>query len=163
MKTIYKIIIFCSCLIAFIVSGIYCGLIGEGSKPYAQEYLFKTSDSVLIKAVYDFKKNNPNFNVPAQFNLTDSYYNYKYNFYLYYANEDKLIHCFIITADNAKSSSIFLDAINYGRVLGNWRIVNRDYDRKENLKIKKEFEKTFLNKLKLQYHDEGNSMFIFWK
>ena len=163
MKKRYKIIIICFGIILFLVLGIYGGLISGGSYSYSQQYEFSKTDTILIKAIENFKNENPEFRVPNTLNLPDSYNNYKYHFYIYYSKENKLIHCFIMASDNSRKSSIYLDAINNGLKLVNWKFVNRDYDRSENLKAKTEFRKRVLDKLKLPYEDEGNSMFIFWK
>lgn len=163
MKTTYKIIIAVLGFFLFITVGIYSGLIGGGSYEYAQQYEFNATDSVLIKAIEKLKIENPGFQVPKTYDLPDFHDKYKYHFYLNYSDENKLIHCFIMTADGSNKSSIYLDGINDGLTLQNWKIINRDYDRSENLKVKNEFKKYVLNKLKLSYEDKGNGSFIFWK
>lgn len=150
-------------IVIFILIGAYSGLVDGGSYPYAQQYKFEVNDPTLIRAIKDFKKDNPNFKVPEDLSLPDSSDSYRYNFYLYYQDKSQLFHCFLMTADDSKGSSIYLDAVNNGLILGNWKRVNEDYDRDANLKIKKEFRERFLNKLKLAYHDEGNGSFVFWK
>jgi hypothetical protein len=163
MKTRYKILIVCLGLSAFIIIGIYSGLVSGGSYPYAQQYEFHVSDTTLIEAVEGFKKDNPSFKVPGMLKLPDFKDDYRYNFYLYDTSRNNLIHCFIMTAGDSKMGSIYLDAVNSGLTLGNWKVVNQDYDRGDNIKIKLDFKEKFLNKLNLPYKDEGNGMFIFWK
>jgi hypothetical protein len=163
MQRIYKIIIVCLAIIAIIIFGLYSGIIDSGSYSDAEQYQFEVTDSVLIIAIKNFKDANPDFRVPKSVNLTDSTENYKYHFYLYDSREDNLIHCFILSADGSNKASIYLDAINSGLRLGNWKVVNEDYDRTANLEVKKEFREKVLDKLKLSYEDKGNNAFIFWK
>jgi hypothetical protein len=113
--------------------------------------------------VEGFKKDNPSSKVPGTLKLLDSKDSYRYNFYLYDAIGNNLIHCFIMTGGDSKLGSIYLDAINSGLALGEWKVVNLDYNRSDNLKIKLDFKERFLNKLNIPYTDEGNSMLIFWK
>jgi hypothetical protein len=165
MKKIYKIIIILLSVICFIAFGIYGGLIGGGSYQYAQQYEFDVTKPVLIKAVQHFKDENPDCKIPENLSLPDDSDSVgRYHFYIYYKKENKIVHGFIWNnIDNTNKSSIYLHAINDGLVLGNWKVINSDYDRSENLKAKEDFNENFLNKLKLRYKNEGNSSFIFWK
>jgi hypothetical protein len=164
MKKRYKIIIICVCVICLIAFAIFGGLVGSGNYGYAQQYEFNTTDSVLINKVKLIKDQNPDFRIPSSISLKDYLANGKFHFYIYYKNENQIVHCFIMnTLNNPNNTSIYLDAINYGLTLGNWKVVNSDYDRSDNLKVKLQFEERFLNKLKLPYQDEGNGNFVFWK
>jgi hypothetical protein len=78
--------------------------------------------------------------------------------------ENETIHIVTFSnPDNLNNSSIYLDAVNEGKYLGHWKVVNRDYDRDKNLRVKKVFAERLLNKLRFSYKDKGNGMFIFWK
>ena len=57
----------------------------------------------------------------------------------------------------------YLVGYNKGKILGNWKIINHDFNRRENLYRKRRFRDSVLDKLDLFYKDKGNNMFVFWK
>jgi hypothetical protein len=161
-KTI-TIIVITIALLAFGFLGLF---LGAGNYGYAQRYDFTTSRENLIEAINEFKTQNPQYKVPANLDLTDSSDSTAgyYHAYIYYPLENETIHFVAFNnPDYSKQSSIYLDAVNEGQSLGHWKEVNRDYGRNENLRVKKIFRETLLDKLKYPYKDNGNGMFIFWK
>ena len=65
--------------------------------------------------------------------------------------------------EKGKKSFIYLDALNNLSDEFKWNKLNQDFERKENLSAKREFRQRFLDKLDLDYKDNGNNAFVFWK
>jgi hypothetical protein len=76
-------------------------------------------------------------------------------------NKNSII-CFYVNGEGNKSI-VNLVPVNQGFETPVYKIINKDLNRRENLKVKEEFENVFLKKLKLPYKDKGNNMFVFWK
>jgi len=163
MKTKYKILIILVFVLILVAVRMSANLFLGGSYSYAEQYEFDVNNATLIRAVKRLKNENPNYKMPDSLTINDSSYMGKYHFYIYYSKENEIVHCFIMDRiDNPNKTSIYLDGINKGLVLGSWKVVNSDYDKSENLKIKEEFKERVLNKLKLPYKDEGDGMMAFW-
>jgi len=150
------------------ISLIFCLLqaikyVAPGSYPFAEIYEFNSNEKQLIDLVENFKKNNPQYNVPMN-NLFDGRKDsndYWFHVYLYYPNENELIYFWIRqSSSSSEKTEIGLVSINEGLILGNWKEVNDKFSRSENREIKKKFEERVLNKLGLEYKDEGNGMKI---
>ena len=166
MKKKNKIIITSFGVLGLLAFAVFGAFVGSGSFIYAQKYEFEVNSNTLIKAVQNLKRSNPTFIPPASMNEPDSLdsSNSHYNVNIYSKKENVSFGCFIETYDEkSNKSSLYLLAINKGVDFRNWKIVNRDLNRSENLEAKKVFEEEILNKLKLNYKNEGNGMFIFWK
>jgi len=158
-------------IIAFMMIGVvgimmFGGIAGAGNYGYAQQYEFKTDKKELIRKVEKFVSQHAQYKVPDNIGLENSLDSLGdvYNAYLYYPEENSIVHFLIFDNDeDVNTTSIYLDAINEGVSLGHWKVVNRDYNRKENKHIKSIFEKRVLDKLNLPYQNKGNGMFVFWK
>jgi hypothetical protein len=150
-------------VLVFMVIGITQGWLAAGSYPYAQEYRFDVRAIDLVKKIEQFKKVSHNFiSLSAVNDQLDSYGNH--HIYLYDSVKDEVIHLFVEVDDkNLYKSNLFLEGYNKGRVLGNWKVINKEFDRRENLDKKRRFRDSVLDKLGLFYKDRGNSMFVFWK
>jgi len=153
-------------IIAFFVLMIYSGILGAGSYPYAQTYKFTVNKDTLVSAIKTFKKNNPENNPPKEIGLTDGIDengNF-YNCWVYYPQQNEIVY-FVVVAnyDNVEKSSVWLVSINRGLTLGHWRTINDDIGRSENMKEKALFRAKILDKLKLEYKDDGNNALVFWK
>ncbi len=153
-------------ILCFVIIAYFGGMLGSGSYGYAQQYKFSAGKNKLTKAVEELKNESKSLNLPDAINDPDgldtltSHYNASI-----YDYDKKIIFVFFIESDynNSNRSSIYLVSINKSLDVRNYKLVNRDMDRTENLEVKREFEEFFLNKLKIEYKDEGNNMFIFWK
>jgi lipopolysaccharide export LptBFGC system permease protein LptF len=166
MKTRYKVLILFVVVIAFFVIAIYSGFLSSGSYPYSENYKFHENSDSLISAIRTFKKNNPNFNATKEIGLIDSLdeNNIFYNFWIYYPQQNEIVF-FIVEGDynDKNNSTLRLISVNSGLSLGHWRTINDDIGRTENLAQKKQFQTQVLDKLKMNYKDDGNNNFVFWK
>jgi hypothetical protein len=160
-KIILGIIILYVCV--FFVSII---LAWNGNSGFEEQYKFNVQKNLLIKVVEDFKTKNKGFIPVSKYGATDYLDTMSTHFvaYIYYPNEDEIV-CFYVAnnPDYPYESYIDLLSVNNGLKQPQYKAVNKDFDRTENLKIKKDFQERFLNKLNLVYKDEGNENFVFWK
>jgi len=140
---------------------LFSGILQVGSYPYAQEYKFKVPVEELYNRVEKFKTNNLEYNPPKSMNLVDSFNKAGYShIYLFYADKNTLVHLFIT---GNRKSLIYFEALNCISNEFKWYHINEDFDRKENLSAKSEFRQRFLDKLNLDYKDNGNNALVFWK
>jgi len=153
-------------VICFLALAFWGGMLGAGPYGYAQQYEFNVNKNQLIKSIERLKSENIVSNPPQDYAEYDSLdtLTLHFNVKVYYPDENTIVYFFINDKpDNTGKSFINLVSVNEGLHQENYKLVNKDLDRSENLKIKKEFENRILNKLRLQYKDKGNGMFIFWK
>ena len=123
-----------------------------GSYPYAEEYEFKVPESELIEAIQNFKRDNPQYIVPKQTQLTDGRNNntgqdYWYHIYFYYPKENQIVKAWARPSEEGKTTFAFI-ALNQGLELGNWKEINKDFGRLENKAEINKFEERILNKIK---------------
>jgi len=154
-------------LMSFIALGYLAASISSGSLSYAQQYEFNVSKKQLIQAIESFKDKNKEFLPPPRYSTADSIDNYIPNFfniYIYYYDQNSIVYL-VIDNDHQSTnkSTVNFVSINEGLKSPIYKRINKDFDRDDNLKIKKEFEERVLNKLGLPYKDKGNGMFVFWK
>lgn len=162
-KSILVIIIVIVCFIAFAFFG---AMLGAGPYGYAEQYKFNTDKDQLIQAVKKLKEENKSLNLPDAINdpdgldTSDMHYNVSM-----FDNDQKIIFVFFVEGDYDNSNNAFINLISVNKTLDvrNYKIVNRDMDRAENIQVKKDFEEKVLDKLKLKYKDKGNNNFVFWK
>lgn len=136
-------------LIVFLSKITACNF-APGSYPYAEEYEINVNESTLIEAIRNFKKNNPQYNVPEQTQLQGGRHgdkDYWYHIYFYYAEEDQIINTWTRPVNKGKTTFAFV-RINQGLTLGKWKDINRDFSGSENKELKKKFEERILNKVK---------------
>ncbi len=139
----------------------FSGITQVGSYPYAQEYTFDVPVEVLYDRVEKFKADNLEYNPPGSMRIVDSLEKGGFShIYLFYEDKNTLVHLFIT---GNKKSSIHFDALNNLSDEFKWIKINEDFGRKENLAAKREFRQRFLDKLNVDYKDNGNSAFVFWK
>jgi hypothetical protein len=140
---------------------LFSGIFQVGSYPYAQEYKFDVPAEVLYDRVEKFKAVNLEYNPPKSMNLLDSFEKGSFShIYLFYVDKNTIVHLFI---SGNRKSSIYFEALNNLSNGFKWNHINKDFDRSENLAAKKELQQRFLDKLNLDYKDNGNSAFVFWK
>ena len=151
-------------IVCFLVIAYFGGMLSSGSYRYAQQYEFKINKNQLIRAVEKFKSEHNTFNPPPNYTERDGFdtSNMHFNVNVFYRKENTIVYFFI---DNEDSNSSFINlvSINEGLKAPEYKRVNKDFDRKDNLKVKKDFEERILDKLGLPYKNKGNGMFIFWK
>jgi hypothetical protein len=122
-----------------------------GSYPYVEEYEVNTKEGNLIKAIENFKRDNPEFNPPEQAGLKDGRINDKalwYDIYFYYPQENQLIHTWTRPALNPQKTTFALVGVNDGLKLGNWKRINHDLSSSEDDSQKEKFTTRILNKVK---------------
>ncbi len=160
-KLIFPFIIMIT-IICFLIVGIDNGWLAAGSYSYAQKYKFYVNPAKLRRAIDTLKENNANFkNLNDLEDLYDK--NNNFHMYIYCPKENEVIHIYIEPDDNANEANLYLVGFSRGKELGNWKNINRDFDRSENLSRKRKFKEQLLNNLHLVYKDKGNAMFVFWK
>jgi hypothetical protein len=140
---------------------LFSGILQVGSYPYAQEYKFDVPVDVLYDRVEKFKADNVEYNPPRTMNMVDSFERTGFShIYLFYEDKNTLVHLFIT---GNRKSFIHFEALNNLSNGFKWNRINQDFNRKENLDAKGEFRQRFLNKLNIDYKDNGNNAFVFWK
>jgi hypothetical protein len=154
MKKIYKRLLVGTTIVILLFFFIILGAsIGAGHYGYSQLYKCDVGENVLVRTIQTLKKKDSALNVSNSVGFSDSFdANHDYHAYIQYQN--KIIH-FHVTEEPGDTDEcrIYLDAINEGLILGKWRVINRDYDRQENIYEKKQFEKLLLEKLNTKYTD----------
>ncbi|MFV8334475.1 hypothetical protein ACNQF7_00135 [Flavobacterium sp. RSP29] len=130
----------------FILLAFHSCNLTPGSYPYAEVYEFDAPEDKLIKAVSEFKINNPDFIVPENIKLVDGRSKDKtdhwYHIWFYYKKENQIIYTWI------RGNEFAFIAVNDGTKLGNWKDINKDFNQSENKHEKKKFEVRILNKIK---------------
>lgn len=162
-KSILTIIIIVIGVIAFAFFG---AMLGAGPYGYAEQYKFNTDSRQLINAIKKLKETNKSFNLPKEIEDPDRLDTADMHYYvsIYNSKQNTIFVFFVATDyDNSNNSYINLISVNKSLDVRNYKIVNRDMDRRENLQVKKEFEEMVLDKLNIEYKDKGNNNFIFWK
>jgi len=118
-----------------------------GSYPYAEIYEFDVSEEVLIKAVEEFKRDNPKYKLSNQERFIDGKRNNKdhwYHIWFYYPDRNKIVKSWI------RDNKIAFIGIGDGMDLSNYKEINKDFDYSENEKEKKKFEERILNRIKIK-------------
>ena len=148
MKTIFVVLKISFCL--FVLSKLAGCNIAAGSYPNAELYEINAPESTLVKVIQNFKKNNPQYIVPAQLNLSDGRIGdvaYWYCIYFYYPDRNEIIYTWVQASENGSTNFAFV-SVNEGLILGNWKDINKDFSSSENEEEKRIFEDRILNKIK---------------
>lgn len=154
MKTV---ILFLKCFLMAVIifKNIACNF-APGSYPYAEIYEINSSEQEVKNAIYKFKEENLDYNVPkvtitnqGSWDLIDESTKnpeYWYKFYFYYKEENKIVFTWIRSYSKNKVKFAFV-SINNGLDLGKWKYINKDFSPIENKNEKKKFEERILNKI----------------
>lgn len=129
-------------------------LYAPGVNVDAEKYELNVNESTLIEAIENFKKENPQYNVPPIANRKDGRCDkddYGYRIYFYYPKEDQIIITFARETFVGKTTFAFV-AVNQGLAIGNAKGINQDFSRKENRMQIQLFEERILNKVKEKLH-----------
>jgi hypothetical protein len=129
----------------FILFAFYSCNLAPGSYPYAEVYEFDVSEGVLIKAVEEFKSDNPKYALPNQERFVDGKRDEKdhwYHIWFYYPDRNKVVKSWI------RGNKIAFIGIGDGMDLSNYKEINKDFGYSENKEEKKKFEERILNKIK---------------
>ena len=123
-----------------------------GSYPYAELYKFQISEDLLIKAVENFKAENPKYCLHEQERFTDGRIHKEdqwYHVWFYYPKENQIVKCWIRTSYKGCAELGFI-GIGEALSLNNYKKINKDFSRKENKEQKEKFEKLILSEIKKQ-------------
>jgi hypothetical protein len=124
--------------------------LSSGSYPYAEKYKIDCSESELIRAIEEFKGENPQYLVPKEVGLLDGRNNEKdhwYHVYFYYPNENQIVYAWTRPIDNKKTTFAFV-SVNDGLILGKWKDINKDFEVRDNKNQKEKFESLILALIK---------------
>jgi hypothetical protein len=148
-KIILIILIF---LVSILLLLFFAHKFSPGSYVHAEEYVINVNESDLIKVIQNFKKDNPQYIVPEQTQLIDGRrnetgQNHWYHVYFYNQDENKIVKCRTRPIEKGKTTFVFI-GINDGLALGNWKMINKDFNRSQNKEEKKKFEEYILNRIK---------------
>lgn len=117
---------------------------GPESYPYAEIYEFDVSEEVLIKAVEEFKTDNPKYVLSNQERFIDGKRDEKdhwYHIWFYYPDRNKVVKSWI------RGNKIAFVGIGDGMDLSNYKEINKDFSRQENKNEKEIFERLILDKI----------------
>ena len=138
--------------IIFLVSiGIIaCDIFVAGSYPYVEEYEMPMSEKVTIKAIENFKKNNPQYIVPEALQLIDGRDTTKrdlwYHLYFYYPEEKQIVYAWTRPLTN-KSTTLGFVSICIDEEHWVWKDINKDFDSDQDDAQKKKFEERIVKKI----------------
>jgi hypothetical protein len=138
----------------------------SGNSGFEQQYKFDVKKDYLIQSVEGFKTKNKEFIPDSKYGATDYLDTMTTQFvaYIYYSTDNEIV-CFYIDSKPNEPNQSYLNllSVNKGLHEPQYKLVNKDFGRTENLEIKKTFQERFLKKLNLKYSDNGNGNFVFWK
>ncbi len=127
-----------------------CNL-APGSYPYAERYELDVNETTLIQAIENFKKDNPQYNIPDTVEMKDGRRNakdYWYHIYFYFPDENKVVKTWTRPADEINKTTFAFIGVHDGLGLGKWKFINKDFSRSDNDKQKEIFEARILQKVK---------------
>lgn len=124
-----------------------------GSYINAQEYIINEKEELVIKAIEDFKNENPQYVVPEVLGLNDGrdenlVNDHWYHLYFYNNEENQIFYAWVRSnLENTNTTFAFV-SVNKGLTLGNWKLVNKDFNDADNEKVKEKFVDKILNPIK---------------
>jgi hypothetical protein len=129
-------------------------VISAGSYAFAEVYNLPYSETNVINAIEKFKENNPEYQVSkvtidkkGSFPLEDFKSKTQWFVAYFYDPEKNRIFNIAIRGNEAKTNFGFV-SVNESLDIGNWKDLNKDFSYDENERLKKEFEKIYLNPIK---------------
>ena len=140
-----------SAIIVFILTTIMSCDFGGGSYPYVERYEIHMSENQLIEVIKNFKKNNPQYNVPNTLELTEGRDTTKidhwYHMYFYFPKENQILYTWTRPIDKNNTTFAFV-SVNEGLKIGSWKRINKDFTDEQNEAEKKIFEERIVNKIR---------------
>jgi hypothetical protein len=127
-------------------------LISPGSYPDSERYNINKSQMILLSKIDSFKSHDNRYNIPALANVYDSL-SRSYHVYIYNYNRNQIIHL-VVQQEDKNQSTLRFTGINQGLKLGNWKMINKDFNDTENEAILSDFEKNILRQLGIVYKRE---------
>lgn len=125
----------------------------SGSYINAQEYIINEKEELVIEAIEDFKKENPQYIVPEVLGLKDGrdknlVNDHWYHLYFYNKKENQIIYAWVRSNLKNTNTTFALVAVNEGLTLGNWKDVNKELNEFEDKKVNEMFVIQILNPVK---------------
>lgn len=136
-------------LISVVSFSLSCNNFSAGSYAYAEIYQYKINDDTLIKILTNLKEEDSSLIPPIELGLVDGRSDktdYWYHIYFFNKNKNEIIHTWVRKQDNEITNFAFV-GINQGLQLGNWKEINKDYNKVDNSNKKDEFQNLILRKL----------------
>lgn len=136
-------------------------MLAAGSYPYAETYELEYSENEVIEAITQFKTQYPERTVPIlpdSSTLEDGRRNdsdHWFHVYFYNVAKNQILNTWTSPAGRNKTTFAFI-SVNNGLELGNWKILNKDFDAEENRKLKNEFEVDILNPIQEILDNKNN-------
>lgn len=140
----------------FLATGTGCNW-AAGSYPYVETYELDAAEEKVKTAIAKFKQEHSEYIVPKvtidgqiTSDLVDEQTEnpaHWYLVYFYYPQENQIIHAWTRPAGNGRTTFAFV-GVNNGLTLGNWRRINKDFNRSENKAQKKKFEERIVNEIR---------------
>lgn len=144
MKNLFLLLILAKCLIS-------CGDFAPGSYPYAEIYKYKVNSDTLIKVLTILKEKDSCLKIPEDVGLKDGKggrNDYWYHFYFFNKNKNEIFHTWVRSENNTITNFAFV-GVNKSLQLGNWKEINKDFNKAENIREEKEFKHLILDKIKI--------------
>ena len=137
------------CLISLCFYFWSCNSFSAGSYAYAEIYHYDVSANNLINKISSLKEKDSTLVPPTFLHLTDGKsdsLDHWYSIYFYNKNKNEIIFIWI-RANGKQSANLAFVGVNQGLSLGNWKYINKDYQRDKNNKKKEEFRQLILDKI----------------
>jgi hypothetical protein len=147
MKYLLFIFIFTNYLLS-------CTDLAPGSYPYAEIYKYKIDSGALIKALTTLKIIDSSLQIPEDVGLKDGkegQNDYWYHFYFFDKKKNEIIHTWVRSEGNEITNFAFV-GINKTLQLGNWKEINKDFNKEENNRKKEEFKHLILNRIEVPHY-----------
>ncbi|MBJ6119365.1 hypothetical protein JAO76_14240 [Pontibacter sp. BT310] len=124
-------------------------MIAAGSFAYAETYELDYPETEVIEAITQFKRQYPEKIVPILPDgsvLKDQRRNesdHWFHVYFYDATKNQILNTWTRPAGRRKTTFALI-SVNKGLEIGNWKILNSDFNSEENRRLKNDFERQIL-------------------
>lgn len=150
-------VLFCACAMCA------CNLISAGSYSYAEKYRYKTSEESLIHILKSLKESDITLSPPQEFGFKDGRHDSADYWYFIYFHDEKrgeIILTWVRSSNNTAYTDFAFVGVKKDADLGNWKNINKDFDKSENKIRKEEFKALILNRIPLPIESGVFSNFV---
>jgi len=140
-----------------------CKLISAGSYSYAEKYRYKISEKSLIHILKSLKESEPTLSPPQEFGFKDGRRDSTDHWYFVYFHNEKrgeIILTWVRSSNNMAYADFAFVGVKKDADLGNWKDINKDFDKLENKIRKEEFKALILNRIPLPIKEGIISNFV---
>lgn len=128
-----------------------CDMFLAGSYPYTEDYEIPMSEDMTIKAIQNFKKQNPQYCVPDSLNIVDgrddnNANEYWYHVWFYYPKEQQIVYAWTRPLTKKSTTFGFVGVIEDLK-MWHFKRINKDFDSEEDEAQKKKFEERIVKKI----------------